>query len=735
MIRLRATIFFLFLALFLPTKAERGVLDKMSPRLRAIFLKYETSNSKTISALVGSTPLFLFVKTSSAVDDLYRENDCEVEASFGDIEIVKIPKRNLRNVALDERVERLEIGRAFRADNAFSSKVIDATPAHEGLLLPQAYTGKGVVVGVQDIGLDLTNPNFYSRDMAEYRIKALWDMLSTDTLDSAMPIGNDYKGEAALLELAHSRDGLSECHGSHTLGTIAGSGYGSQYAGIAYDSDICLVNNITTENKGLLPDIDEAELGTALTALGFKYIFDYADSVGKPCVISFSEGSHEGFEEENLLYYEVLSSMVREGRIIVASAGNNSLDASYIHKPVGQERAGSFIIKYDSQLNGMAQGTNDFATRFVIYGSQADTIYIDTASLRSEENVVKRDTLVVDGREYAFQYVAYPSCYDENNIVVEYDIQGPFRIGYDDVAPISIEVLGEEADVEVYSVVGNFITNARNPSLSDGEATHNINSPGAASAVIAVGATAYVTGYTNMEGDSLVYNYGDGGVKASFSSVGPTVDYRTKPDVMAPGANVISSTNSFYFEANPNASNWSDLVSSYEYAGRTYYWKADTGTSMSAPLVGGAIALWLEAKPDLTREEIIDVFAETCTHPEPSLSYPNNLYGYGQIDVYKGLLKILGIDKIEGISSSQPQGVHFAVREGRQVVVSFSEELAHGVEIKIYSVSGQLLRTTSVMAGTTTVTIPIQGSGSAVVAVQVNGGAPSLTGSTLLRIQ
>ena len=55
---------------------------------------------------------------------------------------------------------------------------------YSGQDLPQTYTGKGVVVGIQDIGFDLTHPTFYSTNMKDYRIKALWDQLSKDTIGS-----------------------------------------------------------------------------------------------------------------------------------------------------------------------------------------------------------------------------------------------------------------------------------------------------------------------------------------------------------------------------------------------------------------------------------------------------------------------------------------------------------------------------------------------------------------------
>ncbi len=715
----RSLLLLLLLVVAVPLSAQRSVRQKLSPLARAYALKPQK-------------PLVAFVRGEGDVSALLASHGCTVYATFGDIHIVRIPAPQLTALAGEERITRIELGRLPATTNARTAGIIRADAAHAGTQLPQAYTGKGVVMGIQDIGFDLTNPNFYSRDMSDYRIRALWDMLSLDS-DSLLPLGADYRGADALRRYAHSRDGLTESHGSHTLGTAAGSGYTSPYAGIAYDSDICLVCNITTENSELLADVDDDVYGSALTALGFKYIFDYADAVGQPCVISFSEGSYQGFEEEDLLYFDVLDSLVGKGHIIVASAGNNSEDACYIHKAVGQERAGTFMRRYGSELYFMAQGTDDFSVRLTIHGTADEAYTIATAALRAIPDSVVSESITVDGREYEFMYTAYPSCYDDEHLVVECLISGPHRIGYSDVAAVSLEILGAAADVEVYSLLGKFETNTLDPTLADAETSHNVVSPSAAPAVISVGATAYATGYVNMFGDSLVYNCGEDGTRATFSSIGPTLEGRTKPDVMAPGTNIISSTNSYFFAANPDDRQWSDLVGEYTYDGQTYYWKADLGTSMAAPFVGGAIALWLEAKPDLSREEIIDIFAQTCTHPDASLTYPNNLYGYGQIDVYGGLLTILGIDKVEGLKPTLPRAVRLTAGENNTIHVLFATPLTRAAEVKVYSVAGQLLTTAPLAAGTTAATLTVPAA-TGVVAVQVNGDSAATTGSTLLRL-
>ena len=50
---------------------------------------------------------------------------------------------------------------------------------------------------------------------------------------------------------------------------------------------------------------------------------DYAKYSNQPCVISFSEGSHQDFHGDDVLYNAVLDSLSGPGRIIIASVGND----------------------------------------------------------------------------------------------------------------------------------------------------------------------------------------------------------------------------------------------------------------------------------------------------------------------------------------------------------------------------------------------------------------------------
>jgi subtilisin family serine protease len=95
------------------------------------------------------------------------------------------------------------------------------------------------------------------------------------------------------------------------------------------------------------------------------------------------------------------------------------------------------------------------------------------------------------------------------------------------------------------------------------------------------------------------------GVRAAFSSVGPTADGRTKPDVAALGVAVKSAT----------------VVTTSSYG-------AFSGTSLSCPLVAGVVALLLQAHPAYSVDDVL--LALRATSSQSAL--PDNLLGWGIID-------------------------------------------------------------------------------------------------------
>lgn len=636
--------------------AQRPVFGKMSPLVRQAWLSQKRSQDASArwSAAQRQAPaeasIMAFVKLKEPDREILRCHGARVLDQRGALFVADIPLRSLAELSLDGRVVCLEAGRRASVLMDTTTTIVDATPAQQLLRLPQAYTGRGVVVGVQDIGFDLTHPNFFSADMADYRIKALWDQLSTDTAHTTLPAGHDYVGRDSLLALGCPRDGLRQTHGTHTAGIAAGSGAEgadtlSPYRGVAWESDLCLVCNATTDDIALIDPKDYYKYTYALDALGFKYIFDYADRVGKPCVINFSEGSRQDFLGYDRLYYEMLDSLTGPGHVIVSSAGNDGQAINYLHKPIGEPSAGLFCgsnlqnVGFTTKTQGDA---GDFLLRLTVYAHAGEPQVIDIplARVLASDDSTLVDTVAIGDYQYAIAATAYPSCYDAGQVVCDWDIITLAHI-FSKCYPVSVQLVGQATDAELYPVTGWLYHSNLDDRLADGDNSHSINSPSSAPSVICVGATGYRTQFINYLGQQMVYDNGRGGVRTPFSGVGPTFDGRVKPDVMAPGQNIISSYSSFYLDNNPDAGDIRSDVRHFAHGGRTYAWNSNGGTSMSSPVVAGAIALWLQADPTLSPADCLDIFAKTCRHYDATLAYPNNLYGYGEIDVTAGLEEVL----------------------------------------------------------------------------------------------
>src|SRR5258707_1280004 len=103
------------------------------------------------------------------------------------------------------------------------------------------------------------------------------------------------------------------------------------------------------------------------------------------------------------------------------------------------------------------------------------------------------------------------------------------------------------------------------------------------------------------------------GARATFSSVGPTSDGRTKPDVAAQGVAVTA--------AAPHTPSGYVTVS---------------GTSFSCPLTAGVVALVLQARPSATVSEVEDALRATASQA----GRPDNLLGWGIVDAAKAVQAI-----------------------------------------------------------------------------------------------
>ena len=431
-----------------------------------------------------------------------------------------------------------------------------------------------------------------------------------------------------------------------------------------------------------------------------------------------------------MLFYAAIDSLMGPGRILVASAGNEGQQNNYACKPAGMESARIRLLA-SGRTGGLTTRSRDPFTltlqlyhadnTYTGYPLSAQTVYACADSLLT-------DTLLVDSIPYYITAQAYPSCYDSAETVLEVYVQTEGQLGIKQWVVAQVE--GLDAEVHCHRCAGYISP------LTSGIAdnSHSVHSPGSAPSVICVGATGYRTGFRNYLGDYVTYDQGNDGRVSPYSSVGPTVDGRVKPDVVAPGTNVISSYSSYYLENNPEANDIKSDVAHFTFNGRTYAWNANSGTSMSTPVVAGVIALWLQAKPTLTTQDVLGVLSRTCRHYDPSLTYPNNSYGYGEIDAYRGLFDVLGLDRIEALSPTPSATLRAAFSPEGQLELRFDRPLARTARLRLYSVTGQLLHQCALPHGTDTFLLPMPRLAAGVYALQVDSPEPSVAGSTLVRL-
>lgn len=736
-------IFSTLIALCFALTSQASSLSKLSPWLQIKMAKEKTTAAHRAAAsqpVVTYVPVFVESENGELP---IRSHGGVIYDYLEPAYVALVPMERLAEMAADAAIKCIEANEPMEAKLDTTVKITNISDVWAGqkagmTALPQAYTGKGVVAAMVDAGIDFTHPMLRTEDG---KSRFTW-FLDTWIPSDTGGIGTVYDTPEKILEKGKTNIVQQMPHGMHVAGIMAGSQFGAA-RGIAYEAELMgaeLNNTAMTkavedylrqqfaDDPQAVNRIVSVEKTDVLVYPIIKTIYERAEAQGKPCVINFSYGSRTFHLKSFSLTSRVLSHIVgpdHPGRVFVVASGNEGhldifrekqkdqpLDLTWKSPSSNQvflvrfpANESDFTIKISEQKKGLVAEvkSSDILKAYKTWDSQTNPDQLPTYEISNDK--VAYTLTYLDQLSKAENYhvflmdVALPGLED---VVFNYTLSCE--------SPVSLEL----------SLLGGSTFSDTPINQMTGRSLHTISQPGSFESAIAVGATHYRMMVKNVNGE-MVTNVLMGskpGQLAALSSCGPTIDGRIKPDVVAPGTSIYSAVPSVIADEKLN----SLITYEEERFGKKHALAAFSGTSMAAPHVAGIVALWLQANPKLTQDDVKTIISKTSHQLEEQFTEKNNYYGWGQIDAYAGLLEALHLaTAIPTLSQHQPEDITFRVADGRL----YAEGAEDGTTVTLYNLSGVAVRQGVIDGGS----VSLAGLQRGVYAVQIGK-----QGSTLIRL-
>lgn len=512
--------------------------------------------------------------------------------------------------------------------------------------LPSGYTGKNVIIGYVDQGLDYNHPDFRDAN-GHTRVLRYWDhTLPNGPRTPSYGYGQVWDSLDIATGVSTSNE-LGTAHGT----TVAGAGSGNGLAngknkGVAPDSKIIVVEtNFALQNW------------TLSVADACDYIFKVADTLGLPAVVNLSVGnyfgSHDGNDPASILIESLLDA--KPGRIVVCAAGNSGIQGKYhVHGNVDNDT--SFVWLKNNPSSAIMPNSvyfdlwsDDFNNvRFGFgadkpapsYGFRAYSGFHTAAEALAAPggltDVIKTpagDTLAkveayaemvngtfhmevlmseIDSTSYIFRFATKGSG--------KYDMWSGAWQGVNDFVSV-LPSAAIEPDIVHYHMPDTLQTIVSSWNCSE--------------KVISVGNMRNRFSYTNNNGGPYVpSDLTPPGKLSGNSSKGPSRLGVIKPDITASG-DVMLSPAPLWLLNNPM---YNALI---EIGGKH---AANGGTSMASPVVAGIAALFLEKCKSSTYADFKQALTRNAVKDNFTGQTPNFAYGYGKADALNTLLYSASID-------------------------------------------------------------------------------------------
>lgn len=527
----------------------RGVMERYrAGRVQAPQLDTQTSGAE--SEAEAARPLL--IRLSSPAWEPKEVTDLVVQTRLGKIVTARGSDASVRELLADSWVISVEESRpAGLVECDRSLPFIRAAAEYASAAGPYKETGDGALIAIIDDGIDVLHRAFVDAE-GNSRIVGIWDQTAEDgTPPEGFSYGafHDAEAVAGYLKAGRVPKGLGRNdggHGTHVASIAGGRAAGSFVGGVAPGAKLLIVVSGGSGPIGYSQSHVEA----------LSFIDDFAARLDLPVVVNVSQGmnagAHDGKSALEVAFDAFSDSGRRRGRVVVKSAGNER----------DKDGHAKVTIPPDARewLNWERLPDPDYperTERIELWWSSADELEFKL-----------HDPY---GAESDWVSTAAPECKGK------FPKGGPYHLVFtkrhvDNGDSLLLIELGR---VTAAASPGEWKLEMRSGSVPEGGEVHcwierngglptsflnhaseemTISIPGTAASVIAVGA---VDACKPIE-------------VGSFSSYGPTRDGQKKPLVCAPGVKV-------------RAAEGGTADGAF----------AESGTSMAAPHVTGAIALLL----------------------------------------------------------------------------------------------------------------------------------------------
>ena len=737
--------------------------------------------------------------SAAAIANQMIEMGGEIRSLLANQVLVDLPMAQLDNAAAIEGVLLIDIPSNGTQKTDIARKKSQVDEAHQGKAegmsdLPQAYTGKGIIIGLIDGGYDFTHPMFKDKD-GNLRIKGVYQPATEKYRAEGESLSGIQVNPDIILDTLKVKDDDGS-HATHCASIAAGrhmdyqgdfhgrDANSGKLGGMAPDAELILAQSGTTEEQQKLYPQMANYLRNYNNMQGMYALKHFAAKQNKPLVISWSENDHEGLHDGTSTMARYIGNYCKQGNVMALCSSNEGDDSMYLARTITQGKSLKVWCK-----NAISHGNVNFLFRtdkevkadLAITDKNGNVVYeckLPLTSTGTEEYKGAFSVTYKIDDDYNKTYEVYPAYYlgqdflqklgeyltqgtlvleiaqgtglDKNNKQFTYTHAQLTFYGQFDTTPgddmftstqnyypmVIFTAAGGDVEMQCWGdYFSNYADSMEEPGvLKPGSSENSMGDWCTSGEAVTIG--AYVTdnrvpvfGEMTPNPDEPIGRY------ASFSSYGHdfSTDHLAYPDVVAPGYQIYAAANSF---DNPDQA-YAKTSYSNQFKGqdkpRIYPYTLMSGTSMSTPAVAGTIALWLQAKPDLTPDDVREVLAETCRPIDDSSPRPNNLWGYGEIDAYRGLLYILGYSGIQDISQEQPRAAHFSMKTDGQLCIRLESPSKEPIRLCVYATGGQVVEQQTLPAGLKQYGVSLSHLPQAVYAVQMNSHDPQLRGSTLIR--